>query len=135
MKQMMKKQLGIGFWGWSSILAILGLIVLFGLRLFPLYNEKFLVDQSMQSVANRPDAAKLSVDEIRKYFLKNAQINGSNRFNDRNIKTHLKMNKPEKGKPKSFTVTFEARNKLFDVIELLLVYNNTVELAKNAEGG
>ena len=132
---MMKKQQGIGFWGWSSILAILGLFVLFGLRLFPLYNEKFIIDQAMQSVANRPDAAKLSIGEVRKYFLKNSQIGGSNRFNDRNVKTALKLNKARKGQPKSFTVTFEARNHLFDVIDLMLVYDNTVELAKNAEGG
>ena len=132
---MMKKQQGIGFWGWSSILGVLGIFVLFGLRLFPLYNEKFQVDTAMKSVANRPDAATLSTADIRKYFTRNAQIGGTQRFNSANIKKHLKVNKPSKGKPRSFTVTYQAQNKLFDVVHLLLIYDNTMPLAKNAEGG
>ena len=130
MKQMMKKQLGIGFWGWSSILAILGLFTLFGLRLFPLYNEKFIIDQSMESVANRSGSGKMSLEEIRKTFLKNAQINGSRRFDDRSIKQHLKYTKARKGKPASFTVTFEEKSHLFDVVYLMIVYDNTVVLDK-----
>lgn len=135
MKNMMRKQQGIGFWGWSSILGILALLVLFALRIFPLYNEKFQIDNAMQSLANRPDAAKLSTRDVQKYFTRNAQIGGSQRFNSKNIKNYLKVNKAQKGNPKSFTVKFEARNKLFDVIELVLVYENTLPLSKNAEGG
>ena len=131
---MINKQRGIGFVGWCTILAILAFFVLIILRLFPLYNEKFQVDAAMKSVSNRPDAAKLSTTDIKKYFVRNAQIGGTDRFNSRNIKDYLSIPKRSKGEPKSFNVQYEARSPFFDVIEFVLVYDNTEPLEKNAEG-
>jgi hypothetical protein len=132
MMKLINKQRGIGFVGWSSILAIIACIVLIVLRLFPLYNEKFAVDNAMTSVANRPDAVKISQKNARKYFTRNAQIQGVERFNSQNIKNYAKIIKGKKGVPRKFNVKFEARNKFFDVIYLVLVYDNSVELTGKA---
>jgi len=129
----MRMQQGIGFWGWSSILGALALVTLFGLRLFPLYNEKLQVDTAMHSLSNRPDAATMSTRDLRKYFVRNAQIGGTDRFNSSNIKDYLKVNKTKKGQPKTFTVKYEARVELFDVIYLLIVYDNTLPLGGSSK--
>jgi len=129
----MRKQQGLGFWGWSSTLGALALVILFGLRLFPLYNEKLQVDTAMHSISNRPDAATMSTRDLRKYFVRNAQIGGTNRFDSGNIKNYLKVNKAKKGQPKSFTVTYEARSELFDVIYLLIVYDKTLPLGGSSK--
>ena len=67
---MIKKQRGVSFWGLSTALAILGFFIYMGLTIFPLYNEKLTVRYVMQGVASKPEAAKLSITEARKLFLK-----------------------------------------------------------------
>ena len=132
MMKLINKQRGIGFVGWSLILAILACVVLVVLRLFPLYNEKFAVDSAMAAVANRPDALKISQKDARKYFTRNAQIQGVERFNSGNIKDYARIVKGKKGVPRKFNVKFEARNNFFDVIFLVLVYDKSVELTGKA---
>ena len=135
MNKLMNKQKGIGFWGWSSILAVLGISVLIGLRLWPLYNEKFAVDAAMASVANRPDVDKMSKDEVIRNFKRTIQVGtSSSRFDDKFTKEHVSVDKPKsKGGSRLLTVEFEARNHFFDVIDLVLVYNNSVELGGGRE--
>ena len=71
MKNMRNKQHGIGFMGWSCILGAFAFFVLIGLRIFPLYNEKLIVINAMESVVNRPEAAKLSMSSQIKRRKKN----------------------------------------------------------------
>ena len=132
MMKLINKQRGIGFVGWCLILAIFACVVLVVLRLFPLYNEKFAVDGAMAAVANRPDVAKISQKDARKFFTRNAQIQGVERFTSANIKNYAKIIKAKKGEPRKFNVKFEARNKFFDVIYLVLVYDKSVELTGKA---
>ena len=49
-----------------------------------------------------------------------------------NIKDYARIIKGKKGAPRKFNVTFEARNKMFDVIFLVLVYDKSVELTGKA---
>ena len=67
---MRNKQYGIGALGWASILGVFAFLVLIGLRIFPLYNEKLTVLTAMESVANRPDIKSLTSKQIRTYLRK-----------------------------------------------------------------
>jgi type II secretory pathway pseudopilin PulG len=131
MKKMNAEQ-GMTLIGFIMVIALIAFFALIVLRLFPLYNESFSATQSLTSVANAPEAAKLSDQDIRKIFLRNAQINGLSRFSEKNIKEYLTINKPETaGGNKTVTLQYEGRNKLFGNLEIVLVYDKTMELRSN----
>jgi type II secretory pathway pseudopilin PulG len=131
MKKMNAEQ-GMTLIGFIMVIALIAFFALIVLRLFPLYNESFAATQSLTSVANAPEAAKLSDQDIRKTFLRNAQINGLSRFSEKNIKEYLTINKPETADGnKTVTLQYEGRNKLFGNLEIVLVYDKTMELRSN----
>jgi len=136
MNKMLNEQRGVTFLGWCIILAIIGYFVLFTLRLFPLYNEKMIVNAAMESVASRPGVDKMSDTDVFKNFLRTVQVGGTQRFDDRSIKELAKIEKPkQKGEARKLTVIFEIRNKFFQDIDLVLNYNKSVELTGKPSGG
>ena len=136
MNKLINQQRGVTFLGWCIILAIIGFFVLLTLRLFPLYNEKFIVQSAMKSVAARPGIEKASDAEVYKQFLRTVQVGGSRRFDDASIKKLADVEKPKtKGAPKTLNIQFEARNVFFQDIEFVLNFNQTVELTGKPAGG
>jgi hypothetical protein len=132
MNKMIRKQRGVTAIGWMVILALIAFFVLLALRLFPLYNEKMTTITAMNSIASRPDAAKLSNKDVVKYFLRNVQVGGSQRFDDKYAKDHVKVVKPKKkGDPKLLVVNFEVRNEFFQDVKFVLEFNRSVELRGN----
>jgi len=129
MKNMRNKQYGIGFIGWVTILGILAFFVLMGLRLFPLYNEKLTVISSMNAVANRPNAAKMSTKEVRKLFLRNMQVSSNTeRFTDKTVKNLVKVVTDKKTKKRYIRVAYEARNVFVKDIQFLIEVDQKIEL-------
>lgn len=134
MNKMRKQQRGMTFLGWCIVLAIIAFFVLLTMRLFPLYNEKLIVNNAMKSIATRPGVTEMSDSDVLKNFMRTVQVGGSQRFDDRSIRELAKVEKPKtKGDARTLTVMFEARNKFFDDIEFLLNYNNTVALGGGGE--
>lgn len=135
MKNLMLKQKGITFIGLCFILAFIGIVVMFVVRAFPLYNEKFQVTAAINSVVSRPDAAELTVEQVRDYFMRNIQVTNIERFTDDNIKNYLKIENPvKKGESKMIHVTFEGRNKLFADLYLVMVFDQRVPLRSGGTG-
>lgn len=128
MNNLSNKQRGIGFLGWTTILGVFACFVLLGLRIFPLYNEKFTVISSMNSVANQPNAAKMSIKDIRKYFLRNMEIANTTRFTDRSVKKLAMVVTDKKTKKRYLHVVYEGRNVLVKDIKLLIEFDHMVEL-------
>ncbi|MDZ7735982.1 MAG: DUF4845 domain-containing protein [Gammaproteobacteria bacterium] len=124
------KQTGLTLLGFMMVVALVCFFALVGLKLFPLYNESFAVDQSLKSVANQPEAEKLTTRDIHKYFIRNANINGLSRFKERNISDYLSANKIGE-KPREMYMYYEARSKLFGNLDIVLVYDKTFELGGN----
>ncbi len=123
------KQYGIGFLGWSCILGVVAFFVLIILRLYPLYNEKFVVISSMNAVANRPEAAKMPTKEVRKLFLRNMEISSNTvRFTDDSVKKLVKVTTDKKTKKRYIKVAYEGRNVFLKDIFFLLEFDHTVEL-------
>ncbi|MCG8380243.1 MAG: DUF4845 domain-containing protein, partial [Proteobacteria bacterium] len=86
MKNILKRQRGMTAIGIMLILAMLGCFLLFGLRVFPLYNEYLTVKSAMESVINQPPAKRKTAKDIRKIFLRNAELNNVERFTDQSVK-------------------------------------------------
>jgi|GEM_PF-95965 len=124
MNQRMRKQSGLTFWGLCFVLVFLGIVVLFVVRAFPLYNMKFQVDSAINAVATRPDASQLNEKEVRDYFLRNLQVTNIQLFNYKNIHKYVEVIKSkERGRPDIMHVHFEKRNKLYGDLDLLLDFD------------
>lgn len=135
MKKLAANQQGITFLGLVFILGFIAIVVLFVLRAFPLYNEKFQVVAAMKSVVSRPDAPKLKTKEVHKYFMRNIQVTNVNRFDDKNVKDYVKVIKPKKkSDPKIMHLKYEATNKLFGDLNLMLKFDEQMPLS-GASGG
>lgn len=124
------KQNGFTLIGFLMVVALVAFFALVAMKLFPLYNESFAVSQSLESVANQPEAETMSKRDIHKYFLRSANINGLSRFKERNINDYLGVNKAGE-KPREMYMYYEARTKLFGNLDIVLVYDKTVELGGN----
>jgi hypothetical protein len=124
------------FLGFGIAAAVFIAFILFGLRLFPLYNEKLKVMTAMKSVVNQPNAANFTQSEMQMSFYKNADINGSTIFGtEKAVKQYVKLERGEKGGPQLIHIAFEMRNKLFDDIELVLVFDDSMPMSSEGGGG
>ena len=123
------------FIGFLILMAVVASFVLFGLRMFPLVNEKFKVLQVMKSVANQPDAAAMTQTEVWKIFYNNADVQDVRMFEkDQTVKDHVKLEKQKDG-PAVIHVFFEMRNKLFDDFDLVLNFDESVPMAGGGGAG
>jgi hypothetical protein len=131
---MKRRQSGITAIGIILILGVLACVVLFSLRIFPLYNEYMSVITSMKGTANQPKDRLKTKRDIQKAFLRAVQLNNVQRFNDKTVKDHLTIIKPKKkGEPRILNVKYESRNKLFHNIYLTMVFDESVAIGGGAE--
>jgi len=128
MKHISRRQDGMTALGIFLLLGVLACFVLFGLTVFPLYNEYLSVKSSMESTVNLPPAKRKTTKDIQKYFLRNVEINGLDRFTDYNIKEMVFVKKSKDGKQKFLNVKYQATNKLFKNIFLMMDVDETMEL-------
>ena len=135
MKKMLIKQKGITLWSVIFVLGVIALVVLFTLRAYPLYYEKMQVTASMNTVASRPDATEMSQNDLRRAFYSSIQITNITRFNDRNLKDHIFLVKSkDKSQPNLLNVKYTSTNKLFDDLQLLMEFDQSVPIrGPNAE--
>lgn len=134
MKTTRDRQMGLTMVGLIFILAFIALVVLFVLRAFPLYNEKFQVIAAMNSAVSKADGGT-SDKEIANSFLKALQA-GTNlsRINNKNLKEYVEVVKPaSKGDPKEFRVHFQASNILFKDLNLMLIFDHKIPIRGNAD--
>jgi len=135
MKQSLKQQSGLTFIGLVFVLGIIALVVLFVLRLFPLYNEKLQVEAAMQTVVNQPGAASRNINETRGAFMRALAVTNITRFTSNNVKDHVEIVKPAKaGEQPLLHVKYQATNKLFADIQLLLDFDKQLPLSNTAGG-
>ncbi len=128
MKNILKRQRGMTAIGIMLILAMLGCFLLFGLRVFPLYNEYLTVKSAMESVINQPPAKRKTTKDIRKIFLRNAELNNVERFTDQSVKELVTVKKSKDGKKKYINVKYTASNKLFQNIHVMIDVDETLEI-------
>lgn len=128
MKHVSQRQKGMTAIGIFLILAMLACFFAFGLALFPLYNEYVSVKSGMQSVLNQPPEKRKSIKDMRKTFLRNVELNNVERFTDTTVKELVTLKKSKDGKKKYLNVKYQATNKLFKNIHVMMDVDETLEL-------
>lgn len=132
MKHISQRQGGMTALGIFIIMAMLACFVLFALTAFPLYNEYFAVKKSMQSVLNQDPKLRSTTKEVRKIFLRNVELNNVERFTDITVKELVNVQKSKDGKKKYLNVKYQASNKLFQNVFLMMDVDETIELTGSA---
>jgi len=116
-------------------MAIIATYVLFVLSAFPLYNEYFGLQTIMQGVAAQPKAKVKNDREIIRAFVKRADINNLNRFGEtelRENKERVVVDTDRKTNKKTLIVTYQAANKLFSNLNLMLNVKEAIPLGEGA---
>ena len=128
MKHVSQRQKGMTAMGIFLILAMLACFFAFGLALFPLYNEYISVKSGMESVLNTPPAKRKSIKDMRRIFLRNVELNNVERFTDSTVKELVTLKKSKDGKKKFLNVKYQATNKLFKNVHVMMDVDETLEL-------
>lgn len=116
-----KKQGGMTFLGWVFVLALLALVSLVAIRLFPLYIEYLGVRASLESLVSQSDLNKMTTREIRRALLQRLDISGIESVSKDNIKVI-------RGRDASkVVVDYEARTSLLGNVDLIIHFNRVME--------
>ncbi len=132
MKHIIQRQKGMTMIGILMIMAMLAGYFVFGLALFPLYNEYTGVKSSMQSVLNQAPERRKTIKDIRKLFIKSADLNSVYFITDQNVKDIVNLKKSADGKKKYLHVKYQNSKKLFKNINVMMDVDEILEIP---EGG
>ena len=69
-----------------------------------------------------------SIKDMRKTFLRNVELNNVERFTDKTVKELVTLKKSKDGKKKYLNVKYQATNKLFKNIHVMMDVDETLEL-------
>ena len=128
MKNPAKYQRGMSPLTIFLILATLACFLTFIFTIFPLYNESLNVKKSMESVLSQPPARRQTVKDVRRIFLRNANINNLQRFDDNAVQEMVNLRQQKDTGKTYLHVKYRAENKLFKNIYLMLDFDETLEL-------
>ena len=121
----LKQQRGMTAIGWLIVLAMVAFFVLIGLRLFPIYIEKFSVVSSIESLKNEAQVTRKTNSEIKSLILKRFQINDVKNATRKNITIS------KRGGVLTASVKYEVKTKLFGDLSLIAEFDESVEVIGN----
>ncbi|QBQ53178.1 DUF4845 domain-containing protein [Nitrosococcus wardiae] len=117
-----KQQEGMSFLGWLFVLALLALLGLGIIRLFPLYVEYFSVKTSLEALANQSELHEMSHAEIRNALLRRLDINEVDHVSKENIDIAKTRNNL------TVAVDYEVRTPFLGNIDLVTHFNRAIEV-------
>lgn len=123
--QTLKKQQGVTGIGWLIILGLIAFFVFIGLRLFPIYIEKFSVVSSLESLKNEPQVTKKSKAEILRLITNRFQIN------DVKNATRKDITITQRAGVLTVSVKYDVKTKLFGPLSLIAEFDESVEVIGN----
>ncbi|HPY41611.1 MAG TPA: DUF4845 domain-containing protein [Thiolinea sp.] len=120
-----KKQRGVSFLSWVSILSILILAFVTGVKLVPVYIEFYSVQSIMQKIAADPSISATNTQSLRGKLDDYLNINGMYTVQREYFSVQPI---PENKNAKALVVDYEVRKPWLGNISFLLSFHHTVEL-------
>ncbi len=122
--KILKKQQGTA----SSVmlgLVAAAMVVLLGLKLFPMYMESFKIDTAMESLISDSEIADQSKREIIFSLLKRLDIDDVRRITEHNYKEFIKVSKIKR--KVTIQVKYRVENPLFSNLSLVGDFDKQVQ--------
>ena len=113
---------------YSSI--IFGIIAVTGMKLFPLYNEKFKVDLALEKVAGQKESARMSKTDLVKLIQRQFEVSEVRRWSRNEFTKLLQVKKLKNGRGKQMSLEYEIRGPFFAELDIILNYEKSLILGQ-----
>mgnify|MGYP003387181755 CR=1 FL=1 len=117
-----QQQKGFTFIGLVIVLAILGVITLTVLKIFPVYMEHLAVKTAMEAIETDPGLKNMSAGEIRRLFEKKLDVNQVTSVNAKNAKIGRGIGAI------TFKIEYEVRKDYIANVDLILSFSDQFEV-------
>jgi hypothetical protein len=121
---------GVSLSGLIYSAIIFGIIAVVGMKLFPLYNEKFKVDLALEKVAGQTESARMTKTALVKLVMRQFEVSEVRRWSMVEFVKVLKIKKLKLGKGKTMSLEYEIRGPFFAELGLVLKYEKSLILGK-----
>lgn len=122
-----RRQRGITLSGLIMGCIVLGAGALLFMKLWPIYNEKMKVDQSMDRLAANPEAVRMTKPEIVNALMRQFDVNDVDSFNTPSLTKVLTVGKKRGSEIKVVMIEYEIRAPLFANLDVVMNYRNVKE--------
>ena len=122
-----RRQRGITLSGLLMGCIVLGAGALLFMKLWPIYNEKMKVDQSMDRLAANPEAVRMTKPEIVNALMRQFDVNDVDSFNTPSLTKVLTVGKKRGSEIKVVMIEYEIRAPLFANLDVVMNYRNVKE--------
>lgn len=123
--QSRNKQQGLTFISWLLILAMVGLLVLVGIKITPVYLEHFAVRKTLESLKDEPLISRKSLREIRTMLMRRMDMNSI--YDLSKDEVIIKRS----GGVTTITVSYEERRNVMGNLSLVMTFEDSIELISN----
>ncbi|MBQ0723850.1 MAG: DUF4845 domain-containing protein [Cycloclasticus sp.] len=117
-----QQQKGFTFIGLVIVLAIIGVITLTVLKIFPVYMEHLAVKTAMEAIETDPELKNMSPGEIRRLFEKKLDVNQVTSVNAKNAKIGRGIGEI------TFKIEYEVRKDYIGNVDLILSFSDQFEV-------
>jgi len=112
-----KGQGGMTVLGMLMLAAVIGFFGLIVMKLVPMYVESFKVDQALESMAKDTGIITSTKHEIRRKFIRRMDIEDVDRFDQRNIREYMTIEKS--GNSVRIVIEYQGSTELFGNLSLV----------------
>jgi hypothetical protein len=123
--QTRNRQQGLTFISWVVVLAMLGMVVLVGLKITPVYLEHFAIRKTLESLKDEPLISRKPVTEIRKMLMRRMDINSV--YDLTKDEVLIKRS----GGVTTITIQYEERRPVVGNLSLVMTFEDKIELISN----
>ncbi len=123
--QTRNRQQGLTFISWVVILSMLGMVILVGLKITPVYLEHFAIRKTLESLKDEPLISRKPVTEIRKMLMRRMDMNSIYDL----TKDEVLIKRA--GGVTTITVQYEERRTVVGNLSLVMTFEDKIELISN----
>ena len=123
--QSRKKQQGLTLISWLVILTMVGVMVLVGIKITPVYLEHFAVKKTLQSMQSEPLISRKQIPEIRKMLFRRLDMNSIYDLTKDDVTI------TRSGGVTTITIKYEKRRSIVGNLSLVMDFEDKIELIAN----
>ena len=118
-----KKQKGFTMIGLLMVLALIGVITLSVLKVFPVYMEHLAVQTAMEAIEADPQLKKLTVGQMRTLFRKKLDMNQVTSINAKQAKINRSVSDI------TFKIEYEVRKDYIVNVDIVMSFSDEFEVS------
>jgi hypothetical protein len=123
--QTRNRQQGLTLISWIVVFAVLGMMVLIGIKITPVYLEHFAIRKTLESLKQEPLISRKPVTEIRKMLMRRMDMNSVYDLTKDEV-----LIKRASGVT-TITIQYEERRPVVGNLSLVMTFKDEIELISN----